>query len=76
MDFGLTDRCMDYQQRLLAFMDEEIYPAEPLYRQQMAEPATPTTTRPFSMTSRSGLARLAGRGTCFIRDPTCGVRDT
>src|SRR5437773_166936 len=28
MDFELTDRCKDYQERLTAFMDERIYPAE------------------------------------------------
>ena len=35
MDFELTDRCKDYQERLLAFMDEHVYPAEPVYREQM-----------------------------------------
>ena len=35
MDFELTDRCKDYQERLLAFMDEHVYPAEPVYHEQM-----------------------------------------
>ena len=35
MDFELTDRCLEFQERLLAFMDERIYPAEAVYRQQM-----------------------------------------
>lgn len=35
MNFELTDRCKDLQERLLAFMDDRIYPAEPVYRQQM-----------------------------------------
>ena len=28
MDFELTDRAKAYQERLIAFMDERIYPAE------------------------------------------------
>jgi acyl-CoA dehydrogenase len=37
MDFELTDRCKDYQERVQAFMDERIYPAEAVYEQQMRE---------------------------------------
>ena len=35
MDFELTDRCKEYQERVSAFMDERIYPAEPVYEEQM-----------------------------------------
>ena len=35
MDFELTDRARSYQERLYAFMDERIYPAEAVYAQQM-----------------------------------------
>ena len=41
MDFELTDRCKDYQQRVQAFMDEQIYPAEAVYEQQMGESGDP-----------------------------------
>jgi acyl-CoA dehydrogenase len=41
MDFELTDRCKDYQERLLAFMDERIYPAEAIYDQQMHDSGDP-----------------------------------
>ncbi|AXR74385.1 MULTISPECIES: acyl-CoA dehydrogenase family protein [Auritidibacter] len=37
MDFSFSDRCQDYRQRLLDFMDEHIYPAEPVFEQQMHE---------------------------------------
>src|SRR3954449_8171915 len=37
MDFELTDRCKDYQERVQAFMDERIYPAEAVYEQQMRD---------------------------------------
>jgi acyl-CoA dehydrogenase len=41
MDFELTDRCKDLQQRLLTFMDEHVYPAEPVYADQMAGSGDP-----------------------------------
>jgi acyl-CoA dehydrogenase len=37
MDFALTQRCKDFQQRVQGFMDERIYPAEAVYEQQMRE---------------------------------------
>jgi acyl-CoA dehydrogenase len=36
MDFALSPRAADLQARLLAFMDEHVYPAEPVYEEQMA----------------------------------------
>ncbi|HEY5332263.1 MAG TPA: acyl-CoA dehydrogenase family protein, partial [Solirubrobacterales bacterium] len=41
MDFELTDRCKEFQKRVQAFMDERIYPAEPIYKQQMREAGDP-----------------------------------
>jgi acyl-CoA dehydrogenase len=41
MNFDLTDRCRDFQARLLAFMDEHVYPAEKTYAEQMAESGDP-----------------------------------
>jgi acyl-CoA dehydrogenase len=41
MNFELTDRCKDYQERVQAFMDERIYPAEAVYEQQMHESGDP-----------------------------------
>jgi acyl-CoA dehydrogenase len=35
VDFELSDRCKDFQERLEAFMEEEISPAEPVYEQQL-----------------------------------------
>ena len=37
MNFELTDRCKDFQERVNAFMDERIYPAEAVYEEQMRE---------------------------------------
>jgi acyl-CoA dehydrogenase len=41
MNFELTDRCTEYQERVQAFMDEHIYPAEAVYEQQMRESGDP-----------------------------------
>ena len=41
MDFAFTDRCEEYRQRLLAFMDERIYPNERVYEEQIAASGNP-----------------------------------
>jgi acyl-CoA dehydrogenase len=41
MDFDLTDRCKGYQERVSAFMDEQVYPAEAVYEHQMHESGDP-----------------------------------
>ena len=37
MDFALSDRAVEFQERLIAFMGERVYPAEPVWREQMQE---------------------------------------
>ena len=41
MNFELTERAKSYQERLLAFMDERIYPAEAVVEQQVRESGDP-----------------------------------
>jgi acyl-CoA dehydrogenase len=41
MNFDLTDRCKGFHERLQAFMDERIYPAEAVYREQMEASGDP-----------------------------------
>jgi acyl-CoA dehydrogenase len=41
MDFELTDRCKTFQERLLAFMDEHVYPAEQAYQDEARAATTP-----------------------------------
>jgi acyl-CoA dehydrogenase len=41
MDFELSDRCKDLRERLLAFMDEQIYPNESVYEEQLRESGEP-----------------------------------
>ncbi len=47
MDFELSDTAKEYQEKLLAFMDEHIYPAEPVYFEQMAESGNPNFQPPI-----------------------------
>src|ERR1700743_1714741 len=37
MNFELTDRCREYQERVQSFMDEEVYPAERVYAEQIRD---------------------------------------
>ncbi len=37
MDFEPSDRCKELRERLLAFMDEHVYPNEPVYEEQLRE---------------------------------------
>ena len=41
MDFSLTPRAEELKEKLLAFMDERIYPAEEIYADQMRESGDP-----------------------------------
>ncbi len=36
MDFALSDRALEFRERLLAFMDERVYPAEAVWAEQVA----------------------------------------
>jgi acyl-CoA dehydrogenase len=43
MNFELTDRWKALRERLLSFMDERVYPAEPIYENQLALASEPHT---------------------------------
>lgn len=47
MDFAPDDVTREYQAKLNAFMDEHIYPAEPVYRQQMTDSGDPNFHPPI-----------------------------
>jgi len=47
MQFELSDTAKEYQEKLLAFMDEHIYPAEAVYHRQMAEAGDPNFHPPI-----------------------------
>ena len=41
MDFALTPRCEEYREKLLAFMDEKVYPAEPVFEAELEASGNP-----------------------------------
>jgi acyl-CoA dehydrogenase len=41
MDFELSDRCKELRERLQAFMDEHVYPSEPVYHEQLIASGNP-----------------------------------
>ena len=72
MDFELTDRCQDFQERLTAFMDEHIYPAEAVYEEQLREAGDPHS-QPAVMEELKEEARRRGLWNLFHPDPRFGV---
>ncbi len=71
MDFELTDRCRDFQERLTAFMEERIYAAEAVYEEQMAESGDPHSHPPV-MEELKQDARQRGLWNLFHPDPEVG----
>ena len=37
MDFEPSQRCSEFKERLTAFMDEHVYPAEAVYEEEVIE---------------------------------------
>jgi acyl-CoA dehydrogenase len=64
MEFELTDRCKDFRERLLTFMDEHVYPAEPIYHDQLLAAGDPHADPPV-MDELKQEARDAGLWNLF-----------
>ncbi|HJP66134.1 MAG TPA: acyl-CoA dehydrogenase family protein [Actinomycetota bacterium] len=71
MDFAHSPKAQEYQDRLLEFMDEQIYPAEPLWRSQMGESGDPHFHPPI-MEELKGNARQRGLWNLFLPDERHG----
>jgi acyl-CoA dehydrogenase len=69
MDFEFTDRCTDLRERLLAFMDEHVYPAESVYHEQLMASGDPHSHPPV-MEELKGRARELGLWNLFLPEPT------
>ena len=41
MDFEPSSRCSEFKGRLSAFLDEHVFPAEPVYEQQLRDSGDP-----------------------------------
>lgn len=71
MDFELTDRCREYQDRLIAFMDSHVYPNESVYHQQVRDSGDPHFHPPV-MEEMKKAARDQGLWNLFHPHPEWG----
>jgi acyl-CoA dehydrogenase len=69
--FVMTDRCKDYRERLRAFMDEHVFPAEPVYAEQLKAAGDPHH-QPAVMEELKAEARRRGLWNLFHPDPEWG----
>ncbi len=65
MDFEFSDRCKELRERLLAFMDEHIYPNESVYEEQLAQSGNPHA-HPAVMEELKDHARELGLWNLFL----------
>jgi acyl-CoA dehydrogenase len=72
MDFELSDRCKDFRERLHAFMDERVYPAESVYEEQLRRTGDPHA-QPAVMEDLKREARERGLWNMFHPDERFGA---
>jgi acyl-CoA dehydrogenase len=71
MDFELTDRCQELRERLFAFMEEHVYPAESVYDEQILSSGDPHFPPPV-MEELKTEARRRGLWNLFQPHPDWG----
>ncbi len=72
MDFKPSARSLEHQERLVAFMDDHVYPAEPVYERELRESGDPHH-QPQVMESLKAAARERGLWNMFLPDPEDGA---
>ncbi|HEY1688009.1 MAG TPA: acyl-CoA dehydrogenase family protein [Solirubrobacteraceae bacterium] len=72
MDFKPSERCLDFKERLSAFMDEHVLPAEEVYERQLRESGDPHH-QPAVMEELKERARERGLWNMFMPDPDIGA---
>jgi acyl-CoA dehydrogenase len=72
MDFEPSERCSEFKERLGAFMDEHIYPAEAVYEEQLRESGDPHH-QPAVMEELKAKARAASLWNMFLPDEDHGA---
>ena len=72
MDFEPSQRCSEFKERLGAFMDEHVYPAEELYERQIRESGD-RHHQPAIMEELKTRAREAGLWNMFLPDASLGA---
>jgi acyl-CoA dehydrogenase len=68
MDFDFSDRCKELRERLLAFMDEHVYPAEAVYEEQLRASGDPHS-QPAVMEELKTRAQELGLWNLFLPHP-------
>jgi acyl-CoA dehydrogenase len=71
MDFEMSPRSVEFAERLQAFMDEKVYPAESVYEEQMAASSDPHA-HPQIIEDLKEEARSRGLWNLFHPDPEYG----
>jgi acyl-CoA dehydrogenase len=72
MDFELSERCREFQERLAAFLEERVYPAEAVYEEQLRAAGDPHA-QPAVMEELKAEARERGLWNLFHPDPQWGA---
>ncbi|HLB21175.1 MAG TPA: acyl-CoA dehydrogenase family protein, partial [Solirubrobacteraceae bacterium] len=72
MDFQPSERCSGFTERLLAFMDEHVYPAEEVYERELDDSGDPHH-QPAIMEELKKRARDAGLWNMFLPDEQHGA---
>ena len=73
MDFAFTEKALDWQRRMQAFMDEAVYPAEPVFTSQMAAVNHDPAVTPQVIEELKTEARRRGLWNMFLPDPRWGA---
>ncbi|BFV60153.1 acyl-CoA dehydrogenase family protein [Kitasatospora sp. CMC57] len=68
MDFSYDARTEELRGQLLAFLDEAVYPAEPVLAAQLADPARPEWSIPPVVKELQAQARARGLWNLFFQD--------
>ena len=71
MDFSFSQRCEEYRQSLLRFMEDSVYPAEPVYEAEVAEVGVVEATPIQHQLKREAQSR--GLWNLFLPDPDLGA---
>jgi acyl-CoA dehydrogenase len=77
MDFQPSERCTEFKERLSAFMEEHVHPAEAVYERQLRESGDPHH-QPHVMEDLKSAARAAGRWNLLLPDaaPRAGLSNS
>jgi acyl-CoA dehydrogenase len=72
VEFAYSQKVEEYRHRLTAFMDEHVYPSEPVYAEQVAKQADPWD-RPAVIEQLKAEARSRGLWNLFLPHPEFGA---